>query len=85
MRLLRRHILCELAAKGGQTALSSAHSESGYSVGKQKDACPSYIFDLNHHLHAIAFDAIACLVGGDDAEFQGLASGLVGQDDLGFK
>jgi hypothetical protein len=31
--------------------------------------------NLNHHRHAIAFDAIACLVGGDDAEFQGLARG----------
>ena len=45
----------------------------------------NYKIKLNHHRHAIAFDAIACLVGGDDAEFQGLAPGLVGQDDLGFK
>ena len=33
--------------------------------------------NLNHHRHAIAFDAMALLVGGDDPELQGLASGLV--------
>jgi hypothetical protein len=30
---------------------------------------------LNHHRHAIADGAVACLVGGDDAVFQGLATG----------